>query len=155
MEPKPRPIYAKPDFVADAVALGVDEAMIVRLVHDFYGRVRRDAVLGPIFESRIADWGPHLEKMCAFWSSVLLRTGRYHGQPMPMHAPLPVAGAHFDRWLALFGAAALKNCGPAAELFTTRARLIAESLEMGVAASRGLILAPGERLSSPIQANQT
>ena len=42
------------------------------------------------FEERIADWDPHLERMCAFWSSVALMSGVYHGQPMAKHLPLPV-----------------------------------------------------------------
>jgi hypothetical protein len=37
--------------------------------------------------------------MCAFWSSVTLMTGRYHGTPMARHAPLPIDADHFDRWL--------------------------------------------------------
>ena len=39
---------------------------------------------------------------CLFWSSVALASGRYHGQPMPKHLPLPVEARHFDRWLELF-----------------------------------------------------
>ena len=30
---------------------GIDEAMIVRLVHGFYAKVRADSVLGPVFET--------------------------------------------------------------------------------------------------------
>jgi hemoglobin len=44
----------------------IDEAMIEHLVRDFCGRVRNDAVLGPIFAARIEDWEPHLQKMFAF-----------------------------------------------------------------------------------------
>jgi hemoglobin len=65
-----------------AVRTGTDDAMIQRLVHAFYAKVRKDALLGPIFESRVASWDLHLERMCAFWSSVALMSGRYHGQPM-------------------------------------------------------------------------
>ena len=83
---------------------GIDEAMISRLVHLFYEAIRSDPMLGPVFETRIADWGPHLERMCAFWSSVALMSGRYHGQPMEKHMKLPVDAEHFDRWLALFAA---------------------------------------------------
>ena len=43
-------------------------------------------------------------QMCAFWSSVALMTGRYHGTPMAKHLPLPVDAGHFDRWLELFEA---------------------------------------------------
>ena len=63
--------------------IGIDEAMIERLVHGFYDGVRGDPVLGPIFAERIDDWGPHLQRMVDFWSSVMLMTGRYHGQPLP------------------------------------------------------------------------
>ena len=80
--------------------------MIERLVRGFYGRVRDDALIGPGVRGGIADWEPHLARMCAFWSSVALMTGRYHGQPMQKHLPLPVDAAHFDRWLALFEATA-------------------------------------------------
>lgn len=126
---------------------GIDEEMIQTLVHAFYDRIREDAVLGPIFVARIADWGPHLERMCAFWSSVTLMTGRYHGRPMQAHAPLPIGGEHFDRWLALFMATAHDVCTTAAaDFFVERARMIAESLELGIGTHRGLMLGKGDRL---------
>lgn len=136
-------------FAADVTAeTGIDDEMIHRLVHAFYDRVRDDAVLGPIFAERITDWEPHLAKMCAFWSSVMLMTGRYHGRPMPVHARLPVGAKHFDHWLALFETTARDVCPPAAaERFVEKSRLIAQSLEMGIATSRGVMLAPGERLA--------
>ena len=126
---------------------GIDEAMIERLVNGFYADVRADPILAPIFAAIVDDWAPHLAQMCAFWSSVVLMTGRYHGRPMEKHLPLPVGGAHFDRWLALFEAAARRECPPAAaELFIERAHRIAESLELGLAAARGQLLMKGERL---------
>jgi hemoglobin len=125
---------------------GIDEAMIETLVHRFYARIREDALLGPIFEARIADWGPHLERMCAFWSSVALMTGRYHGQPMRMHLPLPVDAEHFDRWLALFEATARETCPPAAAAhFMERAKRVAESLELGIAGGQGVMLGKDQR----------
>lgn len=126
---------------------GIDEAMVERLVHGFYVDVRADALLAPIFEAIVDDWAPHLEQMCAFWSSVMLMTGRYHGRPMDKHLPLPIEAAHFDRWLGLFEIAARRECPPAAaRLFIERAHRIGESLELGLAAQRGQLLAPGERL---------
>lgn len=126
---------------------GIDEMMIRMLVHAFYERVRADLLLGPVFDARISDWAPHLDRMCAFWSSVVLMTGRYHGRPMQAHAPLPVDAQHFDRWLALFEATAREKCPPAAAaLFIEKARMIAQSLELGIAAHRGVLLAPGARL---------
>ena len=109
------------------------EHILRNLVHRFYDRVRADAVLGPVFAERIADWTPHLERMVAFWSSVALMTGQYHGAPMPAHAELPVTWAHFDRWLALFRATAEEVCPPAgAALVIDRAGRIARSLHMAV-----------------------
>jgi hemoglobin len=126
---------------------GIDEAMIDRLVRSFYARVREDALIGPIFAARITDWEPHLQRMCAFWSSVALMTGRYHGEPMQKHLPLPVDRRHFDRWLMLFEATARDLCTPkAADHFIERARRIAESLELGVAGAHGVMLGKGQRL---------
>jgi hemoglobin len=73
----------------------IDEALIEKLVRSFYVRVRQDALLGPIFDARITEWEPHLQRMCAFWSSVALMSARYHGQPMRVHLPLPVDGRYF------------------------------------------------------------
>jgi len=129
-----------------AARTGVTEAMIERLVHAFYDKVRADAVLGPVFDARIRDWGPHLKQMCAFWSSVALMTGRYHGTPMVKHAPLPVDAAHFDRWLELFEQTAREVCPPEAEAhFIDRARRVAASLELGIANANGVMLGIGER----------
>lgn len=125
---------------------GIDEGMIESLIRGFYARVRKDPLLAPIFESRISDWEPHLENMFAFWSSLTLQTGRYHGQPMAKHLPLPVDAIHFDRWLALFDETARDLCPPAAaERFIERAHRVAESLELGVAGANGVLLAKGER----------
>ncbi len=125
---------------------GIDEAMIERLVRGFYARVRADALLGPVFESRIQDREPHLRRMMAFWSSVALMSGSYSGQPMRLHQPLPIDAAHFDRWLALFAETAASLCPPAAAAhFEERARRIAESLELGIALSAGRLLRKGER----------
>jgi hemoglobin len=126
---------------------GIDEAMIQRLVRGFYTRVREDPMIGPVFSARVVDWEPHLQRMCSFWSSVTLMTGRYHGQPMQKHLPLPVDARHFNRWLTLFEATARELCPPkAADYFVDRARRIAESLELGIAGGRGIILRKGERL---------
>jgi len=131
-----------------AAATGIDEAMIEGLVRAFYARIRADEILGPIFEARIRDWEPHLKRMCDFWSSVVLLTGRYSGQPMRLHQPLPVDGAHFDRWLGLFQETAEEVCPPeAAAHFVYRAQKIAESLELGIAARQGVLLKRGERFS--------
>ena len=107
--------------VADIVArTGIDEAMIERLVRAFYARARHDPLVGPVFASKVSDWEGHIEKMCAFWSSVGLMSGRYHGQPMVAHLPLPIDTPHFDRWLEIFADTAQEVCpAPAAMHFST------------------------------------
>lgn len=124
---------------APGVEAGVTEVMIRNLVHRFYARVREDALLGPIFNSRIEDWDAHLAKLCDFWSSVTLMTGRYKGTPMKVHAEIPdIESKHFLQWLALFAKTAEEVCPhQAAALFVDRAERIAESLQMGIAIHRG------------------
>jgi hemoglobin len=137
--------------VADIVArTGIDDAMIETLVRAFYGKIRKDALLGPLFEMRITDWEPHLERMCAFWSSVALMSGAYSGRPMEKHLPLPVDARHFDHWLALFEETAMEVCpSAAAEHFIERAHCVAQSLELGIAGQHRVLLMKGERLRRP------
>lgn len=123
--------------------MGVTEAMIVELVHAFYGRVRRDPTLGPIFDGAIGDgWDDHMAKLCDFWSSVMLATGRFGGSPMAAHARRPeIRDEHFALWLELFRVTAWDVCPPrAATLFVARSEMIGRSLRMGLAASRGEFL---------------
>ena len=130
---------------------GIDEAMIATLVTTFYAQVRKDPLIGPIFEERIVDWSHHLEKLCDFWSSVVLMSGKYHGQPMQAHGSLPIKGKHFDRWLEIFEATARAACPPkAAHVFIDRARRIADSLELGIAARRGEIVQPRWSSTEPV-----
>lgn len=135
---------------------GIDEAMIDRLVRGFYAKVQDDELLGPVFAARIRAWEPHLQKMCAFWSSVALMSGRYHGSPMIKHLPLPVDCEHFDRWLGLFEATAREVCPPAAvQHFVERAHRIAESLELGIAVHHGALLGRGERFRRTVISDKT
>ncbi len=59
-----------PHPAAPNLQLGVTETMIHSLIHTFYARVRADAVLGPIFNEKIADWDHHLAKLCDSWQVV-------------------------------------------------------------------------------------
>jgi hemoglobin len=80
------------------------EEDIYELIYTFYGKVRKDDLLSPIFMSKIADdeWDIHLSKMIRFWSSMLLYTRTYSGDPMSKHFALPIGEAHFLQWLKLF-----------------------------------------------------
>ena len=114
---------------------GVDRAFIGSLVRDFYGRVRSDTRLGPIFAAVIRDeWEPHLEKMTDFWCSVILKNGAYSGRPVPAHLKLKqVREADFDIWLGHFRRTAESRCAPeVAAVFIDRAERIAQSLKLAM-----------------------
>ena len=113
---------------------GITETMIRQVVFGFYAKIRTDAVLGPIFDHAIRDWDTHLDKMCDFWSSVMLLSGRYKGAPMTAHMRVKaIRPEHFERWLALFRDTARELCPPEiATLFISRAENIARSLQLGL-----------------------
>ncbi len=72
------------------------------LVDSFYDKVRQDQVLSPVFNEKIKEWPPHLDKMYRFWQSILLGEHTYNGAPFLKHMALPIGPEHFHRWLALF-----------------------------------------------------
>ena len=114
----------------------ITEATIRALVDGFYTRVRHDPTLGPIFAKAIANdaWPAHLEKMYAFWSSVMLTSGRYKGNPVSTHRKVAgVEPAMFGNWLDLFEATAAELFVPeVASRFASAARRIAESLKLAL-----------------------
>ena len=108
----------------------ISESSIRAFVHGFYGKVRGDERLGPIFASRIEDWDVHLDRMCDFWSTVLLGSRRFHGDPMAKHIGLDAVPADFTRWLDLFGETLAEIYPPeTAALVRTRAERIALALQ--------------------------
>lgn len=113
----------------------IDEVALERLVAAFYARVRADAELGPIFDDAVEDWPEHLEKLVAFWSSVMLGSGRYKGQPVPAHAKHRnrITPALFERWLAIWKQATTELMSPdAAAALQSKATRIAESLQLAL-----------------------
>ncbi|HWK72958.1 MAG TPA: group III truncated hemoglobin [Povalibacter sp.] len=111
---------------------------IARMVHAFYADVRRDELLGPIFNGHVADWDHHLAVLVDFWSSILRGTGRFSGSPMTKHVALPELSAElFERWLTLFRrtTAAQPNQAMGEQAYTM-ARRIARSLWYGYQMSR-------------------
>jgi hemoglobin len=80
----------------------LSESHIAALVDHFYDKVRRDPVLGPVFNPVVHDWPEHQRTLVSFWSSVVLKTGTYRGNPMAAHRPHPIRAGHFDHWLALW-----------------------------------------------------
>lgn len=113
----------------------ISEEDIARLVPAFYERVRQDPVLGPIFNGAIDDWPHHMEKLQAFWSSLMLATGRYKGRPMVAHVrhEQHMTPDNFARWLTLWRQVSGEILPPgAAAAFQEKADRIAESLLLGV-----------------------
>ncbi|MDE2384384.1 MAG: group III truncated hemoglobin [Alphaproteobacteria bacterium] len=104
------------------------------LVHDFYGRARADATLGPIFEKHVKDWDRHFLLLADFWSSVLNTSGRYKGQPMIAHMRLPeLEEHHFAHWLSMFETSAEATLNPkAAAVAKFKAARIAQSMRLGL-----------------------
>ena len=115
--------------------LPLDEDGLKSLVDAFYARVRADTQLGPIFTGAIGDWPEHLAKLSDFWSSVMLTTGRYKGQPVPAHRKHAdtITPALFDRWLALWAQTTNDLMEPAAaQALQAKAARIAESLQLAL-----------------------
>ena len=113
----------------------ITEPAIRRLVDDFYVKIRADAELGPIFARAIpGDWGPHLSTMYNFWSSVMLTSGRYKGNPVAVHGRIDgIEQRMFERWLALFDETCRELFEPGlAAAFHVKAVRIAESLKLAL-----------------------
>jgi hemoglobin len=109
----------------------ITEDNIAELVDSFYSRIRDDQLLGPIFADAIGnDWGPHLDKMKRFWSSVVLATRKYKGNPMMAHLQLlRLTEDHFGRWLQLWSETVAGLCSEElARFFIGRAEMIGERL---------------------------
>ena len=118
---------------------GIDEERLRALVERFYARVRRDPLIGPVFEAAIDDWPEHLDRLQAFWSSVMLTSGRYKGRPLPAHVKHgeAISPAAFARWLALWRETTDELLPPAgAAALQDKAARIAESLQLGLRFAR-------------------
>lgn len=80
---------------------GIDDIKI--MVDVFYEKIRKDELLGPIFNFRLSTyWEPHLEKMYTFWNAALFGVKGYNGNPFMKHATMELGEEHFERWLNLF-----------------------------------------------------
>lgn len=80
-----------------------DETDVDLLVNTFYIKVRNDELLDTVFAPVIKNnWDAHLQLMVGFWSTLLLYTRKYSGDPLPKHLPLKISKEHFERWIQLF-----------------------------------------------------
>ena len=114
---------------------GINEAQLQALIPCFYSRVREDGLIGPVFNNAITDWDDHLKNLIAFWSSVMLTSGRYKGNPVAAHMKHlgEITPPMFDRWLALWAEVTEEILGvPAATALQAKAARIAESLKLAL-----------------------
>lgn len=77
------------------------------LIESFYEKVRRDDVIGFIFNDVAkVNWEHHTPVICDFWENILFQTKSYTGNTMlthiKLHALSPLTTTHFDRWKKLF-----------------------------------------------------
>ncbi len=110
------------------------------LVNSFYEKVKRDEVIGFIFNdvARV-NWEKHLPVMYDFWENIVFQTGNYAGNPMNIHVHLnrlvQFTKEHFKRWLQLFDSTTDELfTGKKATLIKERAQSIAEIIEAKIVA---------------------
>ncbi len=114
--------------------LELQPSSITTLVHQFYGAVRADPVLAPVFDGAIGErWDAHLERMVDFWSTVMLGGRQFQGNVFAKHMQLSgVQPEHFARWLALFEATVTRLFAPSVAIeFMATGKRIAASLQYG------------------------
>jgi hemoglobin len=122
------------------VAAGLSEPLIRTVILSFYGKVRRDPMLGPIFEQAIGDdWDPHIERIMQFWLSATGIARGYEGRNfMPAHLRhATIRADQLPRWLELFRQTAAEHGSPdAASALIDIAERMAQTLEVGLARQR-------------------
>lgn len=82
----------------------LDEEALGLLVERFYAQVRCDDLIGALFNEAVHDWPAHTSRLTAFWSSVMLSSGNYKGQPVAAHLRHrgEITPPMFDRWLSIW-----------------------------------------------------
>lgn len=115
---------------------------IEQLIDTFYSKVRKDDLIGPIFNTIIGDdWSHHLPIMYKFWDMVLFSTPGYAGSPVRAHTDIdkrmPMNKEHFDRWLAIWNETVdAMYAGEIADMAKNKAGLMANLIHMKIEMSR-------------------
>ncbi len=113
----------------------LDHATLPILLRRFYDQVRRDAELGPVFNDAVHDWTEHLDRLEDFWSSVMLASGRYKGNPVVIHLihANRITPGMFSRWLELWEQTTGELLpDEVARTLQAKARRIAKSLQAAI-----------------------
>ena len=139
---RPRPAMGGPPMPHETITHDtithdtITEANLHTFLAAFYAKVQHDPLIGPVFARVISDgeWPRHLAVIQDFWSSVLLKSGRYKGNPFGKHERLgELTPLHFSRWLTLFEQTAAEMfSADVARLLTERADRIGDSLKAGL-----------------------
>lgn len=85
-----------------------DRTDIYLLVKTFYEKIRKDKILGPIFNGIISDWDNHFELLTDFWETQLFLKRKYHGNPITAHQTVDekvghtITPEHFGLWINLW-----------------------------------------------------
>jgi len=113
----------------------LQEALLPGLLDRFYERVREDSLIGPLFNELVQDWSTHMVRLTDFWSSVMLTSGRYKGNPMALHLKHAdrLEAPMFDRWLEIWKHTTEELLPPdAAQAMQAKAGRISESLQIAL-----------------------
>ena len=88
--------------VQDERYTGITEENLKTLVYSFYDKIRIDPEVGPVFHAAIKDWDKHLDIMVRFWSTIMLASRTYKGNPLAAHTGKGIKPYMFERWLKLW-----------------------------------------------------
>lgn len=89
--------------------------IIFNQVSNFYKEIRKDDILGPIFNRIVTDWENHLELITDFWMNSINFKGNYSGNPVKKHFEVDkkvnhtISQEHFAQWLKIWSETCDKN----------------------------------------------
>lgn len=116
---------------------------IYKLVSSFYQKIRKQEVLGPIFNHIIKDWDEHIERLTDFWETNLLFVAKFKGNPIVVHQHVDstfkgsITEKHFGIWLHLWVTTTDSLFeGERAEIAKRRARKMSTHLYLSMNKSR-------------------
>ena len=77
------------------------------LVNIFYSKIRKNELLGPIFNAHIEDdmWPEHIKQLTDFWETNLFGVAKFKGNPTQKHIKVDknsdhtISQLHFGKWL--------------------------------------------------------
>jgi hemoglobin len=112
------------------------------LIDRFYKKVMINPVIGHFFTEVVhLSWEHHIPIMISFWSTMLLGTNSYQGNPMIKHMDIDKLSRlekhHFDQWLVLWEETINENfAGDKAHEAISRAKSIAAVMQLKVEQNR-------------------